>query len=118
MALVWMDDQGEARMVLRDKSGQAIVEYLLLMVVVIILANTFFRSSAFTDNMGQNSSFFLTLRDELEFSYRFASQYTGPSEFGTVLPANGVGHYSYFQSNRNGEEENESRFFAPLEKEE
>ena len=112
MALVWMDKQGEARMVLRDKSGQAIVEYLLLMVVVIILANTFFRSSAFTDNMGQNSSFFLTLRDELEFSYRFGSEYNASSSFGKVVPATSVGHHSYFQDN------NESRFFAPLEKEE
>ena len=99
-------------MVLGNNRGQAVVEYLLLLMVVVVLANTFFRSSAFTDNLGQNSSFFLTLKDELEFSYRFGSEYNNSSAYGKVVPAASVGHHSYFQDN------NESRFFAPLEKEE
>ncbi len=95
-------------MVLRNERGQAVVEYLLLLVVVVMLANTFFRSDAFIDTLGENSSLFETLAKEIEFSYRYGSSYNGTSTYNDFPAASG-GHESYFRDASN------SRFFVPLE---
>ena len=102
-----MDNEREVFMVLSNQRGQAVVEYLLLLVVVVMLANTFFRSDAFRDNLGENSSLFEALAKEIEFSYRYGSAYNNSSTYND-FPAASSGHESYFRDASN------SRFFGPL----
>ena len=98
-------------MVLKNERGQAVVEYLLLLVVVVMIANAFFRSDAFRSNLGENSSFFESLASEIEFSYRFGSAYNNNSTYNQFPAVSGT-HETYYRNGSN------SRFFVPLEPDE
>ncbi len=54
---------------LKTASGQSTVEYILLLVVVISLATTVFKSDAYNRLFGDEGKFTSVFRRELEYSY-------------------------------------------------
>ena len=65
--------------VLPSQLGQSTVEYILLLAVVISLVLTVFNSARFKDLLGEGGSFAVRMKDEMEWNYRFGSQYYGDS---------------------------------------
>ena len=93
--LVWGGLLGRYGM---KSSGQSIVEYLLLMMVVMVLSQAFFTSSRFKDYFGQNSTLFDAMSTAMEYSYRHGL----PIESGAVDSSgysNGQDHETYYNKN-------------------
>lgn len=92
---------------LLDSKGQSTVEYILLLVVVASLATTVFKSDAFKELFGEDSSFFATVKKRVQFTYRHAIE--DEKETDEYNYDQGTKHYSYYN-----EEESRTRFFLPL----
>jgi len=59
--------------------GQSTVEYVLLLAVVASLVFTVINSARFKDLLGEGGGFAVRMKDEMEWNYRFGSQYYGDS---------------------------------------
>jgi hypothetical protein len=94
---------------LKNKDGQSVLEYILLMAVVVSIGMAVFKSKVFTDFMGPNSVYFETLKRNFEFTYRYGSPPTGLED-----PAEGNAYSNRHESYYNGIT-NETRFFTPIE---
>lgn len=92
---------------LLNSKGQSTVEYILLLVVVASLATTVFKSDAFKELFGEDSSFFATVKKRVQFTYRHGIE--GEKDTDEFNYDDGRKHYTYFN-----EEENQTRFFLPL----
>lgn len=79
-----------------DQLGQSTVEYVLLLAVVVSLVFTVINSARFKDLLGEGGGFALRMKDEMEWNYRFASQYYGDaSAFNVNLGSrNHPGYYN------------------------
>ena len=61
---------GDSKRVFLDANGQSVVEYILLLVVITSLVFAVFRSQVFKDFLGEDSSFFKSMKTQIEYSYR------------------------------------------------
>ena len=92
----------------RDQLGQSTVEYVLLLAVVVSLVFTVINSARFKDLLGEGGGFALRMKDEMEWNYRFASQYYGDaSAFNVNLGARN--HPGYYNQRRGA-----THFIGPL----
>ena len=88
--------------------GQSTVEYVLLLAVVISLVFTVINSARFKDLLGEGGGFAMRMKDEMEWNYRFGSQYYGDaSAFNVNLGARN--HPGYFNQRRGA-----THFIGPL----
>ena len=92
---------------LLNNKGQSTIEYVLLLVVFVSLATTVFKSQAFQDLFGENSTFFATVKNRVQFTYRHGIE--GEKEDDNFDYGDAKSHFSYFN-----EEDNKTRFFLPL----
>ncbi len=94
-------------MVLNNR-GQSTVEYIMLFLVVMTLTMSVFKSQAFKEFFGENSSFFEAIIKKIEYSYRYGTEF---NEAGYQLPhpSAGAGNPNFFDGAN-------SRFFAPTTK--
>ena len=58
--------------VVNNQKGQTLVEYILLIVVVVTLVMTFYKSSAFQKLFGEQGELGKKMKTQNEFSYRHA----------------------------------------------
>lgn len=86
----------------KNHSGQSVMEYLLLLLVVTSLVFTVLNSQAFLALMGPDSAFFERLKTQQEYSYR----HTHLSELDDTSSYDGI-HHSYVNPATNT-----SRFFS------
>jgi hypothetical protein len=63
-----------------DRKGQSVVEYILLLAVVVAIAMGVFRSRAFQDFFGKDSSFFTAIARSIEVNYRFGLNIEDPKD--------------------------------------
>ncbi len=89
---------------LHQERGQALVEYVLLLMVVSVLAFTVFRSDAFKGLLGPDAQIFKVLKLQQEYSFRHGSP-LGETPESSDYNGN---HHTY-----KNPETNASRFFAP-----
>jgi hypothetical protein len=94
---------------LKNKKGQSMLEYILLMAVMTTIGMTLFKSKVFTDFMGPNSVFFDELRSRYAFTYRYGSPPTGNED-----PTEGNSYSNKHEAYFNGST-NETRFFTPVD---
>jgi len=95
--------------ILKDNKGQSALEYILLLMVVVSLSATVFKSDAFKNFMGPDSVYFEALRKRFEYTYRFGS----PPIPGTAegdSNAYSTRHDNYYNTTRG-----QTRFFTPVE---
>jgi hypothetical protein len=115
MGLVWPAKYGENILVnhnqnlehklIANHKGQAIVEYILLLVVIVSMAYTLYSNPKFKQFFG-NSGFFEKMRLGISESYRYGIEsFDEPEEFQYQTGK----HKGYFNKTSNT-----SRFFAPL----
>ena len=57
---------------LKSQLGQSTIEYIMLLAVVVSLATLFFKSAAFKNFFGENSTFFNAIQGRMEVAYRHA----------------------------------------------
>jgi hypothetical protein len=92
-------------------SGQALVEYLLLLVVIVSVVIAFFKSQIFLNYFGANGTLADGFKKEIEYSYRHASR--GRAALGDpqnqILYSNGS-HPSFWNAAKGT-----SHFFGPRE---
>jgi hypothetical protein len=88
-------------------SGQTLVEYLLMMLLVVGVMSVIYKSQIFQENIGKNGSFNLSLVALMKYSYRHA------------LPGKKVEQYppNYTSSKHDSYqiESNNTRFFGPAQ---
>ncbi|TDJ05741.1 MAG: hypothetical protein E2O68_06065 [Deltaproteobacteria bacterium] len=94
---------------LKGNDGQSALEYILLLMVVVSLSMTVFKSDAFKNFMGPDSVYFETLRKRFEYTYRYGSPPITGTEEGDSN-AYSSRHDSYYNSTRG-----QTRFFTPAE---
>jgi hypothetical protein len=82
---------------LKADTGQSSVEYILLLVVLVVVGLTLFKSRAFTDFFGPNSAFFQQLKDKHEFTYRHTVSGKNTEDNSNLNNF----HESYIDTNRN-----------------
>ncbi len=95
---VVMVGMGNRNVHILNHRGQSTVEYILLLAVVISLIVTVTNMPRFKALLGEGGSFATTMKNEMEWNYRFASQ--GRST-GTVITYPNARHPTYFNSERN-----------------
>lgn len=94
-------------MVLNNK-GQSTIEYIMLFLVVMTLTMTVFKSQAFQDFFGENSTFFEAIIKKIEYSYRYGTEFNATG-YTMPLPPTSTGNPNFFDGNN-------SRFFVPITK--
>lgn len=94
---------------LKNTSGQSLVEYLFLLVIVSTLAFSVLNNKKFKEFIGPNSSYFNALRKGMEYSYRYGRELNVQTNYEQAM------EYQY-QSNSHdtylNKQENQSRFFS------
>lgn len=103
---VVMVRMGNRNVHILNHRGQSTVEYILLLAVVVSLIFTITSSQRFKDLLGEGGSFATTMKSEMEWNYRFASQ--GRSSVNTIIFPNAF-HPAYYNINRNT-----TRFIGPI----
>ncbi|MBY0415775.1 MAG: hypothetical protein K2Q18_16495 [Bdellovibrionales bacterium] len=97
---------------LRNKKGQSVVEYLLLLAVISSISFAILNNKKFKGFMNGKSGFFTTLKASMEYSYRYGRQYTSDIDPDDAMA------FSY-QTNKHdtyyNKKENQSRFFSGLD---
>lgn len=94
---------------LEGESGQSAVEYILLLMVMVSLGMTVFKSDVFKNFMGPDSVYFETLRKRFEYTYRFGSPPIPGTDAGDS-DGYSTRHDNYYNSNAG-----QTRFFTPAE---
>lgn len=90
-------------MVIKDESGQSIVEYIMLLGVVLLLVLTVLKNDRFQDIMGPNSTIVNGMRDSMMYSYRHGRPGLSSADTSNYTSS----HETYTRSDGNG-----SRFFS------
>jgi hypothetical protein len=96
-------------MVLKNQTGQSLVEYILLLAVVASLVVTFYNSQAFQRLFGPNGEFGRMVKEDAEFAYRHAFLRNRPANI-PVGEREISGHPSYHNTAQGG-----TRFFSSKE---
>ncbi|OIQ18546.1 MAG: hypothetical protein BM556_09840 [Bacteriovorax sp. MedPE-SWde] len=105
-----MDNKKIPRFLL-GRSGQSTVEYIMLLVVIMSLGLLVFKSAAFKNVLGPNSSMFAAMAKKMEFSYRYGHNGTDDTFRDSGNDYKTPEHDAY----RN-KDDGRSRFFAPTSK--
>jgi hypothetical protein len=64
-----------------NNRGQATVEYILLIAVLMILLNGVFKSQLFVENFGKNGKLYTSYRKQFEHAYRNGFPYEGNDNY-------------------------------------
>ena len=91
--------------VLKQNSGQSLVEYVFLVAVVSALTVTVFKSAKFQQIFQGQSGFFTTIRQGMVYSYRYGVQFKESEGADMAFDYSSASHDTY---SKNGN----SRFFA------
>lgn len=86
---------GNRKVRILGSRGQSTVEYILLLAVVISLIYTVINLRMFKELLGDGGKFAVTMKNEMEWNYRFASQ--GREPF-TTISYPGAAHPAYFNT--------------------
>lgn len=98
-------------MELNSEKGQTLVEYILLIVVALSLALTFYNSEIFKRLFGPQGELGKKIKHQNEFSYRHAYFPTDNDVDPPKDTREGATHPSYYNM-----QSNETRFFGPKDK--
>ena len=97
---------------LKNKKGQSVVEYILLLAVISSIGYSFYNNRAFKNFLRGDVGLFANLRKRMEYSYRYGREMNGD-----VNHADAMGfqyqtnkHDTYFNSNSGS-----SRFFTGVD---
>lgn len=104
-----MDSAGDATMVVKNQSGQTMVEYILLLVVAISLVITFYNSEAYRRLFGEQGEIGKKIKQESEFSYRHAFIEGRPAT--DNLPSRDISNHPSYKDTEDGG----TRFFGPIQ---
>ncbi len=86
------------------RTGQSLVEYILLLGMLLMIGVSLFKSDAFKNIFGEDSALFSKLKKEFEYEYRHGL--SGHND--QTDNSYGGGHESYFMQGK-------TRFFAPTD---
>jgi Flp pilus assembly pilin Flp len=89
---------------LKSQFGQSTVEYVLLLAVVVSLFVSIFRSPAFQQFFGEDSSFFNAIAQKMRLDYRYGTNVTIDEDIGSGISTN---HPTFAQPDGSA-----SRFFG------
>lgn len=93
---------------LKNKKGQSIVEYILLLAVLSSLGYSFYNNAMFKEFVKGESGLFKTIRQGMEYSYRYGREFRGVDYADAMsFDYKSNKHPTYFN-----DEENRSRFFG------
>lgn len=94
---------------LKNKKGQSIVEYILLLGVLSSIAFSVYNNKRFKDFVGGKQGFFVSLRKGMEYSYRYGRQLDKTVDYDQAMnfQYGSNQHAGYFNS-----ELNQTRFFT------
>lgn len=97
---------------LKNTSGQSVVEYILLMAVISSLGYTFYNNKRFKAFMKGNDGMFATMKKGMSYSYRYGIEYKSDISIDEKMSFD-------YQSNKHDSYVNPqtgtSRFFAGAE---
>lgn len=77
MAMAWNNLSQSTSLVKHDQKGQSMVEYIMLMAVIVVIAVSIFQGRRFQSLFGEQGSFAVFYKRELEYSYRHALRGNG-----------------------------------------
>ena len=108
MDVVWMAKSFSLRL-LRNNSGQSVVEYILLLAVITSLGFAFYHNKKFKDFIKGNDGMFAVMKKGISYSYRYGIEYKSDIPFEERMDFNYQSnkHDTYLDSN-----ENKSHFFT------
>ena len=95
---------------LRNKKGQSVVEYILLLAVLSSLSFALYNSTRFKSFIKGDVGFFDSIRKRMEYSYRYGRELNGD-----VVDYDSAMEFSYGDNKHDtyyNQQENSSRFFA------
>ena len=102
----------ELHYILKNRSGQSVVEYILLLAVLSALSISVLNNTAFKGFIAGNSGLFLSIRKGMEYSYRYGIPVSADTDLDQARSFN-------LQSNKHelyfNKKENASRFFTGSE---
>ncbi|MBC7715276.1 MAG: hypothetical protein H7177_18160 [Rhizobacter sp.] len=97
---------------LKNKKGQSVVEYILLLAVISTIAFSFYNNRRFKEFMGGKTGLFAYLRQGMEYSYHYGREYKideGTYDESMDFNYSTNKHDTYFDRKTN-----RSRFFAGI----
>lgn len=99
--------------VLKTKTGQSTVEYILLLAVIVGLGVTIFNNKKFKDLLAGKDGLFLSFRKGMEYSYRYGRMQQTNAEYtqGMAFEYTDTKHDTYFNSGLG-----QTHFFLPTTK--
>ena len=97
---------------LRNKLGQGVVEYILLLAVITSLGYTFYNNRRFKEFMRGRDGMFATMKKGMSYSYRYGLEYTQEVdvEEKSSFDYRSNKHDTYFNP-----QDNKSRFFSGIQ---
>lgn len=97
---------------LKNKKGQSVVEYILLLAVLSSLGYSIYSSRRFKEFVGGDKGLFLAIRRGMEYSYRYGRELDGTVDYDEAM------NFRYQTRNHDtfyNSKENTSRFFGGAE---
>ncbi len=94
---------------LKNKKGQSVVEYILLLAVLSSLSFALYNSTRFKSFIKGDVGFFDSIRKRMEYSYRYGRELNADVEYDSAM------EFSYGDNKHDtyyNKQENSSRFFA------
>lgn len=98
------------KVLLLNKKGQSLIEYLLLLLVISSVAFGIFNHPRLKKFIGPNSSYFNALKRGMEYSYRYGNDLPD-GDYSDVGFDNSTNAHSLYLNKKEGQ----SRFFATQE---
>lgn len=94
---------------LRNKKGQSVVEYILLLAVLSSLGYAVYNNRRFKDFVGGNKGLFVAIRKGMEYSYRYGRPLNADADYdkGMEFEYTNNTHDTYYDSKTGA-----SRFFT------
>ena len=96
---------------LKNKKGQSVVEYILLLAVISSIGFSVYNNRKFKEFLGGNSGFFAELRKGMEYSYRYGRPLNAEVNYDEAMEFNygSNRHHTYYN-----EKSGRSHFFAGI----
>lgn len=97
---------------LKNKKGQSVVEYILLLAVISTIGYSFYNNRSFKDFIRGDAGLFANLRKRMEYSYRYGREMDAQVDHDQAMnfKYNTNRHDTYFNSTTGN-----SHFFSGLE---
>ncbi len=94
---------------LKNKKGQSIVEYILLLAVLSSIGYSFYNNAMFKEFIKGEAGLFKRIRQGMEYSYRYGRQFNNSIDYDNAMNFDyrTNQHDTYFNN-----QENRSRFFG------